>query len=282
MADKERLTIGIAGLGLIGGSFAKAYAKSGARVLGCDSSAKTMREAAAAGAIAEELTHENIKECDLLLIALYPAAAIEYLTKAAPYIKGCGLVMDCCGVKRSVCKAGFDLASKHGFDFLGGHPMAGIQFSGFANSSADMFRGASMIIVPPAHGGASLVERAERLLFPAGFGVFTVTTAEHHDEMIAFTSQMCHVVSNAYVKSPRAQQHAGYSAGSYADLTRVAKLNPSMWTELFIDNRDYLIKEIDLMSKHLSEYREALANKDEARLAELLTEGVKCEECAGK
>lgn len=282
MADKVRLTVGIAGLGLIGGSFARAYAAGGARVLGYDAEAAVMREAAEAGAIAGELTNENAKECDLILVALYPAAAVEYLTKTAPHLRGCSLVIDCCGVKRSVCEAGFALAKEHGFRFLGGHPMAGIQFSGFSNSRADMFKGASMIIVPPAEGGAPLVEKAQELLAPAGFGRFTITTAEHHDEMIAFTSQMCHVVSNAYVKSPHAQEHAGYSAGSYADLTRVAKLNPSMWTELFIDNKDYLINEINLMIKHLAEYREALKASDEPRLAAFLAEGVECERRAGR
>lgn len=282
MAGQGRLTVGIAGLGLIGGSFARAYSASGARVLGYDSDASVMREAEEAGAAAGELTNKNARDCDLLLVALYPAAAVEYLSKTAPYLRGCGLVMDCCGVKRAVCAAGFALAKEHGFSFLGGHPMAGIQFSGFANSRADMFKGASMIIVPPADGGAGLLEKAEELLAPAGFGRFTVTTAEHHDEMIAFTSQMCHVVSNAYVKSPRAQEHAGYSAGSYADLTRVAKLNPSMWTELFVDNKDYLINEIDLMIKHLAEYREALESSDEPRLAALLAEGVECERRAGR
>ena len=282
MADKVRLTVGIAGLGLIGGSFARAYAAGGARVLGYDAEAAVMCEAAEAGAVAGELTNGNAKECDIILVALYPAAAVEYLTKTAPYLRGCGLVVDCCGVKRAVCEAGFALAKEHGFRFLGGHPMAGIQFSGFSNSRADMFKGASMIIVPPAEGVAPLVEKAKELLAPAGFGRFTITTAEHHDEMIAFTSQMCHVVSNAYVKSPRAQEHAGYSAGSYADLTRVAKLNPSMWTELFIDNKDYLINEINLMIKHLAEYREALEASDEPRLAALLAEGVECERRAGR
>lgn len=282
MADKVRLTVGIAGLGLIGGSFARAYAAGGARVLGYDAEAAVMREAAEAGAVAGELTNGNAKECDLILIALYPAAAVEYLTKTAPHLRGCGLVMDCCGVKRAVCEVGFALAKEHGFGFLGGHPMAGIQFSGFSNSRADMFKGASMIIVPPAEGGAPLVEKAKELFAPAGFGRFTITTAEHHDEMIAFTSQMCHVVSNAYVKSPRAQEHAGYSAGSYADLTRVAKLNPSMWTELFIDNKDYLINEINLMIKHLAEYREALEASDEPCLAALLADGVECERRAGR
>ncbi len=280
MTDKERLTVGIAGLGLIGGSFARLFKASGARVLGFDTDKTVMREAAEAGAVCGELNRESAACCELILVALYPAAAIDYLTKMGPCLADCGLVIDCCGVKRGVCEAGFSLAREYGFNFLGGHPMAGIQFSGFANSRADMFRGAYMILVPPADGGEELVEKAKKLLGPAGFAGFTITTPCRHDEMIAFTSQMCHVVSNAYVKSPRAQGHIGYSAGSYADLTRVAKLNPSMWTELFIDNKDYLINEIEIMIKHLSEYRDALEKENEERLAELLESGVECEEKA--
>ncbi len=282
MSDKTQLTVGIAGLGLIGGSFARAYAESGARVLGFDADLSVLREAESIGVAAGELTEENIRECGLLLVALYPDAAVNYLNKTAPYLRDCGLVIDCCGVKRAVCEAGFSLAREHGFSFLGGHPMNGTQFSGFANSRANMFVGSSMIIVPPDGESAELIEKAKALLAPAGFGRFTITTAAHHDEMIAFTSQMCHVVSNAYVKSPRAQEHVGYSAGSYADLTRVARLNPSMWTELFIDNKDYLINEIDLMVGHLIEYRKALEEGDGEGLAALLAEGVSCEEKAGR
>ena len=159
--------------------------------------------------------------------------------------------------------------------------MAGTEFSGFENSHANMFCNASMIIVPP-EGDESIISLAKKMLAPAEFGNITVTTAEHHDEMIAYTSQMCHVISNSYVKSPRAQQHAGFSAGSFADLTRVAKLNPTMWTELFIENKDNLINEIELLCKHLNEYKEALVEGDSKRVCELLKDGVRCKESAEK
>ena len=173
---------------------------------------------------------------------------------------------------------GFRLAEQYGFTFVGGHPMAGTQFSGFANSKADMFDGAPMVVVPPQADDILLLDRVKKLLTPAGFAHLTVTTAEHHDEMIAYTSQMCHVISNAYVKSPRAQMHKGYSAGSYMDLTRVAWLNEHMWTDLFLENRTFLLQELDQMIGSLQEYREALEQGNGDRLCTLLAEGRICKE----
>ena len=194
------------------------------------------------------------------------------------YISKDTLVMDCCGVKREVCRVGFALAEKHGFTFVGGHPMAGTQYSGFANSKADLFQGAPMVVIPRERDDILLLDRVKKLLTPAGFSHMTVTTAEHHDAMIAYTSQMCHVLSNAYVKSPRAQMHKGYSAGSYRDLTRVAWLNETMWTDLFLENRDYLLEELDRMIGYLGEYRDALEQGNGDRLCTLLAEGRICKE----
>ena len=210
--------------------------------------------------------------------SVYPEVTMEYLERMAPYIPGTTLVMDCCGVKQEVCKVGFRLAEQYGFTFVGGHPMAGTQFSGFANSKADMFDGAPMVVVPPQADDILLLDRVKKLLTPAGFAHLTVTTAEHHDEMIAYTSQMCHVISNAYVKSPRAQMHKGYSAGSYMDLTRVAWLNEHMWTDLFLENRTFLLQELDQMIGSLQEYREALEQGNGDRLCTLLAEGRICKE----
>ncbi len=272
------MIVGVAGLGLIGGSLAKAYEKSGATVYGYDGNRVVQDFAKLQGTLSGDLDETTISTCDLLLIALYPEISVDYLERIAPYISPTTLVMDCCGVKREICRVGFSLAEQYGFTFVGGHPMAGTQYSGFANSKADLFQGAPMVIVPQNRDDIMLLDRVKKMLAPAGFAHLTVTTAEHHDEMIAYTSQMCHILSNAYVKSPRAQMHKGYSAGSYLDLTRVAWLNEHMWTDLFLENRDYLLTELDQVIGALQEYRTALEQGNGDRLCTLLAEGRICKE----
>lgn len=273
------MKVGIVGLGLIGGSLAKAYKESGqAEVFGWDTDADTMLLAKTVEAIDGTLDETVLPDCDLLLLALYPGAAIEYLRAHAPEISKKTFVIDCCGVKQVVCDACFPIAEQYGFSFFGGHPMAGTQFSGFAKSRSSLFRGASMILVPPRFDDIAQLDQAKQLLAPVGFGRTVVTTADKHDEMIAFTSQMAHIVSNAFIKSPAARQHKGFSAGSYKDLTRVAWLNETMWTELFMDNRQKLIREIDILMHSLEEYKEAMQQEDAPRLKELLREGRICKE----
>lgn len=273
------MNVGIAGLGLIGGSLAKAYKLDGkSTVYGYDTGDGVVGIAQIAEAIDGELNEENIGSCDLVLLALYPKAAIEYLKKIAPLLSPNTFVIDCCGVKREVCAECFELASQYGFTFVGGHPMAGTQFSGFKSSKATLFKGASMIVVPPVYDDMALLEQIKEILSPAGFGHITVSTPEKHDEMIAFTSQMAHLVSNAYIKSPTARAHKGFSAGSYKDLTRVSWLNESMWAELFLENSDNLINELDFLMNSLAEYRSALVDSDSDKLRELLAEGRKCKE----
>ena len=275
------MTVGILGLGLIGGSLAKAYHEAGHRVLAYNRSRSVTEFAMLANAVDEELTEENISSCDLLLLALYPQACIDYLKKMGDKISKTAVVIDCCGTKRDICTACFPLAEEHGWLFVGGHPMAGTHFSGFKYSRATMFKGAPMVLVPPVLDDMQLIDRVCKLLEPLQFGRYSVTTAAKHDEMIAFTSQLAHVVSNAYVKSPTAQNQKGFSAGSYKDLTRVAWLNAPMWTELFLDNRDYLLNEIDHIIHALSEYRAALSENDAETLCQLLEEGKKRKEEVG-
>ena len=191
----------------------------------------------------------------------------------APHIGAHPVVLDCGGTKRTICAACFPIAKEHGVTFLGGHPMAGTQYSGFKNAKATMYHGAPMVIVPPDFDDVLLFDHVKQLLQPAGFSRFSFTTAEAHDEMIAFTSQMAHVVSNAYIKSPTASQHKGFSAGSYKDMTRVAWLSPEMWAELFLENKDNLLHELDMFMTHLGEYRDAMARDDLPALTRLLDEG---------
>ena len=272
------MTVGIVGLGLIGGSFAKAYHAAGERVLAQDIDRDVLSFAVISGAVDEELTDGTMAECDLILLAVCPAAAVEWLRKNAPKIASHTIVIDCCGTKRTVCAACFPIAAQYGITYLGGHPMAGTQFSGFKYAKADLYHGTPMVLVPPRFDDIELLSHVKDLLSPAGFGSFSVTTAEQHDEMIAFTSQLAHVASNAYIKSPTAKKHKGFSAGSYKDMTRVAWLAPHMWAELFLENRDCLLKEIDCYIEHLSQYKAAMEQNDEETLIRLLDEGKKRKE----
>ena len=272
------MNVGIVGMGLIGGSFAKAYKAAGHNVFACDIDTGILDFAILSGAADAPLDNEMLGKCDLVLVALYPRAAIEFLDESAQYINRDAMVIDCCGTKKNICEAGFLAAERYGFSFVGGHPMAGIEQSGFKYSKANMFKGASMIIVPPIYDDILFLDRVKQLLEPAGFGRLTVTTAEKHDAMVAFTSQMAHIVSNAFIKSPTVFEHKGYSAGSYKDLTRVAWLNEQMWAELFIENRNHLLYELDLLLKSLGEYMDALIDSDFDRLKALLFDGKQLKE----
>ena len=269
---------GIVGLGLIGGSFAKAYHVAGHTVLARELDRSVLSFAELSDAVDGELTKDNISDCDIILICVYPQAVIDFLDEMGPYIGKKPVVIDCCGTKRVPMIEGEKIAEKYGFLYVGGHPMAGTQFSGFKYAKETLFKGAPMVIVPPVYDNIELLEKVKELLEPAGFRKITVTTAEKHDEMIAFTSQLAHVVSNAYIKSPTALAHKGFSAGSYRDMTRVAWLNPQMWAELFLDNKDNLIKEIDILIDSLTSYKEALENDDRETLVKLLDDGKKRKE----
>ena len=272
------MTVGILGLGLIGGSLARAYALAGHTVLAMDNDSSILSFSILSGAVYSKLDPETIPQCDLLLLAVYPAACVTWVEENADRIAEDTLVIDCCGVKREICDRCFPLAQKYGFTFVGGHPMAGSHFSGFKYSRANLFKGAPMVLVPPVFDDMMLLDRVKEALAPCEFGRFSVTTAEQHDKMIAFTSQMPHIVSNAFIKSPTAQAHKGFSAGSYKDLTRVAWLNPQMWAELFLKNQDFVLEELEFYIESLNAYRQAIAASDTDALVALLAEGKKCKE----
>ena len=272
------MKVGIVGLGLIGGSMAKAYTAAEHRVFGVDINRVIQDFAILAGAVAAPLDDITLPECELVLLAIPPQAAVEWLQENCEKISKETLVVDLCGTKRVVCNACFPLAEKHGFCFVGGHPMAGTHNSSFKYAKANLFRGAPMVLVPPEGCDMELLERVKHLLEPAGFGKLSVTTAEEHDRVIAFTSQMAHVVSNAYIKSPTATVHKGFSAGSYKDLTRVAWLNPDMWSELMLENRDCMLYELDVLLENLKAYRDAIAQDDFSVLRQLLDEGRRIKE----
>lgn len=267
------MEIGIVGLGLIGGSLAKAISQNTDHtVYGYDLSEQVLKKAVLVDAIERPLTKDLIPHCDIIIIALYPKATVDYVRTHAELFKRNGIVLDCGGVKGIVCDALMPLAEEKGFLFIGGHPMAGLEHSGFAYAKKSLFNNASMVLTP-TKGPIESISILKELFTSIGFSNIEIATPADHDRKIAFTSQLAHVVSNAYIKSPTAMEHNGFSAGSYKDLTRVAKLNEHMWTELFLENSDNLANEIDGLIEQLLKYSKAIKAGDADALRELLKDG---------
>ena len=276
------MNVAIVGLGLIGGSMAKSIKNRTAHtVWGADLNSETMTMARMCGAIDAPLTEENLPQADLILVAIRPGAAIEWVRQHADRIAKSAILVDLCGVKRTVVAAIAPIAERCGFAYIGGHPMAGRERGGFTASTEDLYVGASMILTPDKRTDMHLLETLKAFFLDLGFAGLTFSTPEEHDRIIAFTSQLAHIVSSAYVKSPEAQKRRGFSAGSFQDMTRVARLDEDMWTELFLDDEDFLTKELDELIGHLTDYRNALRDKDAQRLHDLLKEGRELKATAG-
>lgn len=268
------MEIGVVGLGLIGGSLAKAIkANTDHTIYGTDISVPVIYKARLLDAIDDRLTDARLSVCEILILAIYPDDTIRWLQENASKIRPGAIVVDCCGVKGGICRAGWDLAARHGFTFVGGHPMEGIEKSGFEHSKKSLFQNASMIFVPDRDIDLETMKKLKDVFDAIGFSNYEIATPERHDRIIAYTSQLAHVLSSAYVKSPTAEEHKGFSAGSFRDMTRVAYLNEQMWTELFLLNREPLTQEIDSLIDRLKGYSEAIKSGDEAVLKQLLKEG---------
>ena len=276
------MNIGIIGLGLIGGSMAKSIkARTAHTVWGADLDQETLDLARISGAMDARLTDENLPECDLVLVAICPGAAIQWVKDHADRISRDAILVDLCGVKRVVVKALAPVAQAHGFAYIGGHPMAGRERGGFTASSEDLYVGASMILTPDERTDMRLLETLKAFFLDVGFAGLTFSDPEEHDRIIAFTSQLAHITSSAYVKSPEAQRRRGFSAGSFQDMTRVARLDENMWTELFMNDADYLVKELDILIENLAAYSAALKAGDADRVRALLKEGRERKAAAG-
>ena len=268
------MKIAIIGLGLIGGSLARTIKlHTDAAVYGCDLNPATIEQALLMDAIDGELTDDILRDCDIVLVALYPAAIIQWITDHAADFKPGALVIDCGGVKQVICDAIDPIAAGKPWHFIGGHPMAGREFSGFRYARDDLFDRASMILCAHGDDDPAVLQRARDFFMDIGFRRVQFTTPRTHDEMIAYTSQLAHIVSSAYVKCPLADKHRGFSAGSFADMTRVARLNEDMWTELFFDNREALLPVLEDLADRVAEYRDALREGNEDGMRRLLREG---------
>ena len=268
------MTVGIVGLGLIGGSLARAIqANTAHTVLGADLIRSVIYRAKLMEVIHDELTEERVGECDIIILALYPKDTVEWVKSHASVIKKDAVVVDSAGVKVAVCEECWAAAEANGFTFIGGHPMEGVAKLGFENSRRDMFVNASMILVPHKDISIETMKKLKDVFDAIGFTHYEIATPEKHDRIIALTSQLAHVVSSAYVKSETANEHRGFSAGSFRDMTRVAFLNERMWTELFMLNRKELSAEIDGLVARLNAYNDAIKRGDEETLMALLREG---------
>ena len=268
------MKVGIIGLGLIGGSLAMSIRRhTDHTVFGYDIDGDTMLRAKATEAIHDALDDDALPACDIVLVALFPQLCADWIVAHAGSFGPKTLVIDCAGVKRHVCRQVEPVAAKHDWTYIGGHPMAGREFPGFANARGDLFENASMILCPPAEADIAARERAKAFFLESGFRMVRFCTPEAHDQMIAYTSQLAHVVSGAYIKNPLAPSHKGFSAGSFLDMTRVARMNEVMWTELFLENNDLLLPALDDLIFRLNQYRDALASGDPERVLPVLREG---------
>ena len=268
------MKICIVGLGLIGGSLAKAIKKNTHEsCFGIDIDRGTIAGALAQEAIDGEMTIDDLAGCDVVIVGLHPEATIKFITENAGKFKKGGIVLDTCGVKGEIVRAVEGVCIENGVNFLGCHPMAGREFSGFAYSVDNLFEKASFIMTPTDRTPMRVVQEISRLAYNIGFAKVVVSNVEEHDSVIAFTSQLAHVVSSSYVKSPSLLKQAGFSAGSFKDLTRVAKLNEDMWTELFFDNREALLPVVEDLVQRVTEYRDALRDEDREGMRKLLREG---------
>jgi len=273
------MKIAIIGLGLIGGSLAMSLRRHTEHtVFGYDIDPKVMLRAKAVEAIHDQLTEDMLPGCDVVLVSLFPELCARYILDHADQFGKNALVIDCAGVKRHVTRQVEPVAAAHSWTYIGGHPMAGREFSGFAAARADLFDNASMILCPAPEVGIEAREAAKAFFLEAGFKLVRFCTPEAHDQMIAYTSQLAHIVSGAYVKNPLATSHKGFSAGSFLDMTRVARMNEVMWTELFLENRDLLLPALDDLILRLNQYRDALAEGDPDKLLPVLREGRVCKE----
>ena len=266
-------SVGIIGLGLIGGSMAKAVSsRTYSRVYGFDASETVLEKSLADGVLSGKLS-EHYKDIDILIVALYPTDVVDIISRTAPELKPGCIVIDCTGIKKSICVPLSGKLADMGLHFIGGHPMAGREVAGYDNSSEDLFDGASMILCRDEHTDEKALSEASELFRRIGFAMVKVTDYDTHDRVIAYTSQLAHIVSSAYIKSATLPDRYGFSAGSFKDMTRVAKLNENMWADLFLANDDAIVSEIDALISHLMEFENAIEKRDRDRLVGLLREG---------
>lgn len=276
------MKIAVVGMGIIGGSFCKALKKyTNHYVIGINRTKSTLEKAYADKSIDEIGDEKSLKKADVIILALYPEAAVEYIEKNGSFINKNAVVTDSAGIKSEICPKLVKLSEKFGFTFVGSHPMAGKETNGYESSDSDLYAGASYIIVP-CNADEKSVKLLSDLALEMKFGMIKISTPEEHDRMIAFTSQLPHILACAYVMSPCCPEHKGFSAGSYKDVSRVANINARLWSELFLENREPLISELEILRDNILSITDAVKANDKERIEELLEKAHKVKEALGE
>lgn len=275
------MNILICGLGLIGASLAKTLIKNTDHtVLGWNRTSSVTEKALRDGVIDRTGDIDSLMaEADITFINFYPEAIVPFILEHKNSFKKDSIVSDSCGIKTKICRA--LEKEKLDFYFIGAHPMAGREVGGYDNSLDTLYDKASFIVTPVDGTPRNKIDALVGLAQGMGFARTVVTTPEHHDEMIAFTSQIAHVLACSYVLSPLAPSHAGYSAGSYRDVSRVARINADMWADLFIDNKEALVREIDDLVSNLMQFKYNIVNEDSPALKDLMNRANKIKEEIG-
>lgn len=266
------MDIGFIGCGLIGGSLIKSLDRCAEyNTYFFDIDPDTVKKVESTTRAQFLDSPDKLKNLDIVFVCLHPQKTIDFIKKNVNNFKKGAIVSDVCGVKQSIADAVEDLLCENGVNYIGVHPMAGREFSGFDYALDNLFENAYFIIAEPKNKAD--ISPLKKIAEACRFKSIVITTAKKHDEIISFTSQLAHVVSNAYIKSPTALLQCGFSAGSFHDMTRVAYLNENLWTELFMMNKECLCGEIQTIINHLEEYKTAMENNDSEKLKALLKDG---------
>ena len=259
--------IAVVGLGIIGGSICAALTNAGYMVDGFGRSRQSVEYALQAGYIHAEGT--RLSDYDVVFIAVPPQATIDYLENGE--YKDGALVTDICGIKSRLEEVVY--AKPRKYRYVGIHPMAGKETSGISSASPTMFQKANLIITLARQTNPNDVAEIKEYAMAMGFGKIVECTAKEHDAKIALTSQLAHLVSNAYVKSPQVQGCDGFTGGSFQDMTRIAGVDEKMWIQLYMYNQPFILEELNGLIANLSVYRDAIQGNDARKLEEELKKG---------
>jgi len=262
-------TILIVGLGQIGGSIAKALKGKVRSVLGVDINLNTLNLALSEGIISEGFTDPDsvLKRTDVIFLCLYPQGIMDFLDKYANFITEATIITDVAGVKSPITTMCSSLDKK--ISYIGGHPLAGREGDGFGTANSEIFKDANYVITPSENVSDEQISLITTLIYAMGFKLVLTTTPDNHDEIIAYTSQIPHIIAVSMCDTPMLMRYFNYTAGSFEDVTRVAKINERLWTDLFLQNKEKLVPQMDLLEKNIAKIKNLITNDDTNGLIEL-------------